>query len=210
MINVFENISEKSQEKILKIMRGYEINILKDKKIVDYFNDDDEIGIILEGRIQVIQNNYNGTKTVIDDLSENNLIGCKYTYLKNEEYEIVAKENSKLIIISYSEIRNMADTTDKSLNIFIKNLLFATNEILESKVERIEVLTQKTIRSKLLEYFNVNSKKNGSRYIYLPFNFSDLATYLAVDRSAMTRELGYLKDEGFITVKGKKITLLYR
>ena len=210
MINVFENISEKSQEKILKIMRGYEINILKDKKIVDYFNDDDEIGIILEGRIQVIQNNYNGTKTVIDDLSKNNLIGCKYTYLKNEEYEIVAKENSKLIIISYSEIRNMVDTTDKSLNIFIKNLLFATNEILESKVERIEVLTQKTIRSKLLEYFNVNSKKNGSRYIYLPFNFSDLATYLAVDRSAMTRELGYLKDEGFIIVKGKKITLLYR
>ena len=209
-MNIFDKISEKSQEKILKNLRGYEINILKDKKIVDYFNDDDEIGIILEGRIQVIQNNYNGTKTVVDDLGKNNLIGCKYTYLKNEEYEIVAKENSKLIIISYSEIRNMADTTDKSLNIFIKNLLFATNEILESKVERIEVLTQKTIRSKLLEYFNVNSKKNGSRYIYLPFNFSDLATYLAVDRSAMTRELGYLKDEGFIIVKGKKITLLYR
>ncbi len=210
MINVFDKISEKSQEKILKILRGYEINISKDKKIVDYFNDDDEIGIILEGRIQVIQNNYNGTKTVVDDLGENNLIGCKFTYLKNDEYEIVAKENSKLIIISYNEIKNTTDTTDKNLNLFIRNLLFITNEILESKIERIEILTQKSIRSKLLEYFNVNSKKNGSRYIYLPFNFSDLATYLAVDRSAMTRELGYLKEEGFIAVKGKRITLLYR
>ena len=209
-MNVFDKISEKSQEKILKILRGYEINILKDKKIVDYFNDDDEIGIILEGRIQVIQNNYNGTKTVVDDLGENNLIGCKFTYLKNNEYEIVAKENSKLIIISYNEIKNTADTTDKNLNLFIRNLLFITNEILESKIERIEILTQKSIRSKLLEYFNVNSKKNGSRYIYLPFNFSDLATYLAVDRSAMTRELSYLKEEGFIAVKGKRITLLYR
>ena len=209
-MNVFDKISEKSQEKILKNLRGYEINILKDKKIVDYFNDDDEIGIILEGRIQVIQNNYNGTKTVVDDLGENNLIGCKFTYLKNEEYEIIAKENSKLIIISYNEINNTTDTTDKSLNLFIRNLLFITNEILESKIERIEILTQKSIRSKLLEYFNVNSKKNGSRYIYLPFNFSDLATYLAVDRSAMTRELSYLKEEGFIAVKGKRITLLYR
>ena len=209
-MNVFDKISEKSQEKILKVLRGYEISILKDKKIVDYFNDDDEIGIILEGRIQVIQNNYNGTKTVVDDLGENNLIGCKFTYLKNDEYEIVAKENSKLLIISYNEIKNNFDSTDKNLNLFIKNLLFVTNEILESKIERIEVLTQKTIRAKLLEYFNVSSKKNGSRYIYLPFNFSDLATYLAVDRSAMTRELGYLKEEGFIAVKGKRITLLYR
>lgn len=209
-MNVFDKISEKSQEKILKVLRGYEISILKDKKIVDYFNDDDEIGIILEGRIQVIQNNYNGTKTVVDDLGENNLIGCKFTYLKNDEYEIVAKENSKLLIISYNEIKNNFDSTDKNLNLFIKNLLFVTNEILESKNERIEVLTQKTIRAKLLEYFNVSSKKNGSRYIYLPFNFSDLATYLAVDRSAMTRELGYLKEEGFIAVKGKRITLLYR
>lgn len=209
-MNVFDKISEKSQEKILKTLRGYEVNISKDKKIVDYFNDDDEIGIIKEGHIQVIQNNYNGTKKVINDLKENDLIGCKFTYLKNDEYEIVAKDNSKLIIISYSEIKNIDDVTDKNFNQFIRNLLFITNEILESRIERIEVLTQKTIRSKLLEYFNMYSKKNGSRYIYLPFNFSDLATYLAVDRSAMTRELGYLKEEGFISVKGKRITLLYR
>ena len=150
-MNVFDKISEKSQEKILKNLRGYEISISKDKKIVDYFNDDDEIGIILEGRIQVIQNNYNGTKTVVDDLGENNLIGCKFTYLKNDEYEIVAKENSKLLIINYDEIKNNFDSTDKNLNLFIKNLLFVTNEILESKIERIEVLTQKTIRAKLLE-----------------------------------------------------------
>ena len=54
------------------------------------------------------------------------------------------------------------------------------------------------------------SKKNGSKYIYLPFNFINLADYLAIDRSAMSRELKFLKDEGFIEIKGKRITLLYR
>ena len=53
------------------------------------------------------------------------------------------------------------------------------------------------------------STKSGSRTITLPFNFSDLANYLAIDRSAMTRELSYMKEEGFIVVKGKRITLLY-
>ena len=210
MVKIFENIPEKNRDRILKNLRGYTIKVPKDKRIVDYFNDKDEIGIIIKGNIQIVQNNYNGTITILHNLKENDLIGYKYTYLNNEEYEIISKEESEIIILSYNEIELNFSDTDKYLNIFLKNILTKTNEILESKIERIEVLRQKTIRSKLLEYFNLNSKKNGSRYIYLPFNFTDLANYLAVDRSAMTRELGYLKEEGFVSVKGKRITLLYR
>ena len=73
--------------------------------------------------------------------------------------------------------------------------------------ERIDILTRRTIRNKLLEYFKTEYKKHGSRIIYLPFSFSDLANYLAVDRYAMTREIKALKDDGIITVKDKKIYL---
>ena len=45
--------------------------------------------------------------------------------------------------------------------------------------------------------------------IFLSFSFKDLADYLAVNRSAMSRELKNLKNEGFIEVKGKTIYLLY-
>ena len=78
-----------------------------------------------------------------------------------------------------------------------------------SVTNRIEILTKKTIRNKLLEYFKIVSTKNNSKNIYLPFTFTDLADYLAIDRSAMTRELKNLKGEGFIEIKGKRITLLY-
>ena len=80
----------------------------------------------------------------------------------------------------------------------------------EEKNERIEILTKKTIRDKLLEYFNIYRKKHASKIIYLPFSFTDLADFLAVDRSAMTRELKNLKEEGFIETKGRRITLLYK
>ena len=39
--------------------------------------------------------------------------------------------------------------------------------------------------------------------------FKELADYLAVDRSAMSRELSYLKDEGLIETIGKRIVLKY-
>ena len=75
--------------------------------------------------------------------------------------------------------------------------------------ERIEILTNKSIRNKLLAYFKMMYKKNNSKVIYLPFSLTDLADYLCVDRSAMSRELKNLKDEGFIEIKNKKIKLLY-
>ena len=91
----------------------------------------------------------------------------------------------------------------------MKNLLEIIMNKLQDKNERLEILTKKSIRNKILEYLNIMRRKHGSKIVYLPFNFKDLADYLVIDRSAMTREIKYLKEEGFIEVKGKKITILY-
>ncbi len=209
MINLFDNIPSKNKENLLKIFRSYSITYSKGKKINDIFHDDDEIGIIVSGYIQIVKNNYNGTTTIIEELYENDLVGSLFFYLKNDDYDIVAKEDTKITIMDYKEIINQT-SNDKAYSQFIKNLLIITSKKMMERNEHIEILSERSIRNKLLEYFNINSKKNGSRYIYLPFNFSDLANYLAIDRSAMSRELSYLKEEGFISIKGKKITLLYR
>ena len=83
------------------------------------------------------------------------------------------------------------------------------NEKITLKNERIKILTRTTIRNKLLEFFKIEQTKNHSKNIYLPFNYSDLAAYIGSNRSAVSRELSYLKEEGFIEVKGKKITINY-
>lgn len=209
MIKPFENITPKNKEKLLKLLHAYNANYKKNKNIIDSFKDDEEIGIITQGYVQIIRNNYNGTTAIVEELYEDDLIGSVFLYTKNDEYEIITKEETNIIIINHNEI-NSTDINDKNYNQFIRNLYMITNEKIKEKNERIEILTQKTIRNKLLEYFKISSRKSGSKYIYLPFNFSDLANYLAVDRSAMSREIGYLKEEGFIEIKGKRITLLYR
>ncbi len=86
-------------------------------------------------------------------------------------------------------------------------------EVLSQKMqdynERIEVLTKKTIRDKLLTYFNLLNKKQLTKVITLPFSLTDLADYLSIDRSAMMRELKNLKEEGLVEQKGKRIQLKY-
>ena len=74
---------------------------------------------------------------------------------------------------------------------------------------RIEILSKRTIREKLLSYFSILSKKSFSKNITLSFSLTTLADYLSVDRSAMMREIKSLVDEGFILKNGNKIKLLY-
>ena len=209
MIKPFDKIPLKNKEKLIKNLRGYSVNIMKNEEIVDYFKDDDDMGIIISGRVDVVRTNYNGTTNIIEKFEADDLINISYIYMDGSEYNLVAKEDTEILIISYNTLINQ-ESNDKIYNQFIKNLFAILNEIITLRNERIVILTKKTIRDKLLEYFNISSRKSGSKYIYLPFNFSDLANYLGVDRSAMSRELGFLKEEGFISIKGKRITLLYR
>ena len=55
----------------------------------------------------------------------------------------------------------------------------------------------------------MQSQKKGNKTYTLPLTYTELSSYLSVDRSAMTREIKNLKEDGFIKTNGHKITILY-
>ena len=209
MKHIFDNITEKNKQKLLKLLEANTFSYKKDSYILRTIKNDNIIGIILEGYAQIIRTDYNGNRTITEELEANDVFGSTLSSLKNKEYQIITKEDTKIILIDYDRIINYSENNKGYYNEFIKNLLQIVIEKVNQKNERIEILTRKTTRNKLLEYFSITAKRYGSKYVYLPFNFTDLADYLAVDRSAMSRELKYLKEEGFIEIKGKRITLHY-
>lgn len=209
MNNLFENISKSNKEKLLKMLEATTLIFQKDINICSTINDKNIIGIIEDGYLQIIRNDYNGNRTIIEDLITGDIFGDLLFPITTQEYDIITKEETKITFIDYSIVVNTEEIKYSYYNQFIKNLLKLTVHKINEKNDRIKVLTKKTIRDKLLEYFRITSKRNGSKIIYLPSTFTELADYLAVDRSAMSRELKYLKEEGFIEIVSKKITLLY-
>lgn len=209
MRKLFNKIESKDQKKLLKLL---ETSILKFKKDVTIFSNiqGNIIGIILEGSAQIIRTDYNGNRTIIEELKEESVFGTSISSLYSDECQIITKEDTKVLLIDYDLIITKENNNYSYYNQFVKNLLEITTNIIEEKNDRIEILTKKTIRDKLLEYFRIYSKKRGTKIIYLPFTLTDFADYLSVDRSAMQRELKYLKEEKFIETKGRKINLLYK
>lgn len=207
-MNPFYNIDDDEKTRLLKDLEAITYEFNKNEEILKKIRNRNFIGIITEGLIQIVKTDYNGNRTIIEELSENDIFGTRISSLANNEYTVNTKDITKIIVIDYKQLIQ-SNNSNSYYNKFIKNILEIIIKTVNDKNDRIEILTKKTIRNKLLEYFKIVSTKNKSKNIYLPFTFTDLADYLAIDRSAMTRELKYLKEEGFIEIKNKRITLLY-
>lgn len=209
MTDLFANISNRNKGKILRFLEANTLMFAPNCHVLSSVKWDNMIGYVISGYLQIIRIDYNGNRTIMEELEENAVFGSNLSSLKKNEFEIITKEETKLIIIDYQNILSESNNKYPYYNQFIRNLLEITMEKINEKNDRIEILTKKSIRDKLLEYFKIISAKNKSKIIYLTLNYSELADYLAVDRCAMSRELKNLKEEGFIKKDGKKIALLY-
>ena len=210
MENIFEGISNKNKIKLLKNLGADTLHYTKNESVIRLFKDDNIINFIVKGNVKVVLNNINGNQIVTEDLYDGDVFSSTINYIDENETDAIATENTEIISINQKDIIDFKDNSKSYYNIFIKNLFIIMTKKISERNERIQILTKKTIRYRLLEYFEIMRKKNNSLNIYLPYNYIDLAAYIAVDRSAMSRELSNLKDEGFINIKGKKITILYK
>jgi len=169
----------------------------------------DFIAIIEKGSIQIFHNDYDGNKTVIEELKEGDIFGTLISPIHSDETSCITKEKTEITYIEVNQITNDEIIKTDSYILFIKNLIKILSTQITNKNNRIELLTKKTTRDKVLEYLKKQSQLKGNKTFFLPLTYTDLANYLSVDRSAMTREIKYLKTEGFIETNGRKITILF-
>lgn len=128
----------------------------------------------------------------------------------NNELFVEAKKTCTVLFFIYDDLQTKCNP-DCTFHTTLSNHL--STLFLDKVIElntRIELLSKRTIREKLLGYFNVISSKNMGKTFQIPFSLTDLADYLSIDRSAMMRELKLLKEDGFIEKSGNRIRLLYK
>ena len=197
----FENSCHRVQKK----------SFLKNEIITSYIKKRNQFCILIDGNADLVRYDLNGNRTIVEHFSKNDVFGeVFYTITTNNELLVEAREKCHVLFYSYNDIRNKCRNNCKFHQILSENL----PELILSKVTdlnmRIELLTKRSIRDKLIGYFTMLSTRTLSKTFLLPFSLTDLADYLRIDRSAMMRELKLLKDDGFIQKQGNKITLLYK
>ena len=200
-INDFENSCHKVQKK----------TFAKNEVITTYIQKRNQFCILVDGNADLVRYDLNGNRTIVEHLSKNDIFGeVFYPVTINNELLVEARGKCKVLIYTYNDIHTKCRNNCK----FHQKLSEYLPELILSKVTdlnmRVELLTKRSTRDKLLGYFSLLSTRTLSKTFSLPFSLTDLADYLSVDRSAMMREMKLLKDDNLIDKNGNKITLLYK
>lgn len=204
--SIFDGLENADIDKMLKCFDAKKMNFKKDRTIISNIINTKIIGVILNGNANMLRYDYNGNRTIIEKLGINSVFGEVFSRL-NGDVSVIATSDCEVLFIDYNRLIERCKKGCFCHNILINNLMQLLSYKVSSLNDRLEVLSKRTIRDKLLTYFELLVKDKPNRTFILPFTYTDLADYLSVDRSAMMREIKNLKEDSIIIVKKRQIVL---
>ena len=151
-----------------------------------------------------------GHKTLVNYVSKGDILGESFAVKKerNSFVSFYAATDARVLFLSLAQILQPCRKNCPFHGRLAKNLLHLLGEKNLQLMEHIEVSSKASLRDKILAFLRLLQEKQGQKYIKVPLNRSEMASYLQSNRSAMSRELMLLKQEGVIDYDGNTFVLL--
>ncbi len=197
---LFKGITEDDMLSMLNCLAVKQASYHKNEFIFTAGDEVRKIGIILAGSVQIVKEDIWGNRTILAKLAEGDLFGEAFSCsnIKNFSVSVISAENCEILFIDYRRIIITCSSSCSYHNRLIENMMqvMANKNIMLT--EKMEIISKRSTREKLLSYLSNQAKKCGSNAFVIPFNRQELADYLCIDRSALSKELGKLRDEGIL------------
>lgn len=196
---ISDGISGDSIKQMLHCFRPQFKSYAQGETIMRHSDQDQKIGVIQSGSAQLQSLDLNGNCSFLETYGERDIFGGLFLLpLDNFEYLVTAKEPSQIIFLDYQHIITPCRKLCPHHSQLINNLFLMAAEHSQALSLRLNILSQPTTRAKLLAYLNYTRCSTGKNPFTIPMSLSALAEYLCVDRSAMTRELRAMAQQGLI------------
>lgn len=207
--SLFIGITELELSKMLKCFSATIKKYEQGEVIIRQGDIVSKIYMILEGSVNIEKDSYWGRRIIVQKLGQLNNIALGLVASKNIESTISAMctKNATILTMNFEKCSTMCTNACNHHVFLIQNMFKILSKENIELLEKIENISQKSIRDKLLTYFSNESLKNKSTNFEIGFNRQELADYLNIDRSAMSFEMSKLKKEGIIDFEKNKFTL---
>ncbi len=165
--------------------------------------------MLLEGRLYIQKEDYWGNLSILNEISPGEMFGEAYIAPDSGTLmnDVVAAADSTILLFDIERILSVCQTACPFHTQLVKNLFYSISDKNRGLVHKIDYMSQRTTREKLLSYLSDEAKKNNSRTFTIPFNRQQLADFLSVDRSAMSNELCKMRDEGLLAFHKNEFTI---
>lgn len=199
-INKYDNVFRCLQAKLEEYKKGEVIVGLYDKM--------ENAGIVLSGKVNMILYSEYGSEHNVHHFEQGSLFveTFAYAFEENAALEVIAFQKSKILFLDFSQLFTEKTKACPYASQVTLNLLSETTKRNIFLNKKVEILAQKKIRDKIGIYFKMLQGNDST--INIPLNRQEMADFLGVDRSALSRELCTMRDEGIIEFNKNEFIIL--
>ena len=197
---LFQGSSTEEIDAMLKCLGTKEQSFSRGTVILHAGDTVRSIGLVLAGRVQIENDDLWGNKSVLDSVGPGQVFAETYACIPGEPMMVsaVAAENCDILFLNASRVLTSCPSACSHHSRLVQNLLLLSARKNLNLSRRIFHTSPKSIRGRLLSYLSFQAVVHQSREFTIPFNRQQLADHLSVDRSAMSAELGRMRDEGIL------------
>ena len=206
---LFADIREQDREVLLSCLTAYTRTYHKGDLLHLDALERRDVGIVLSGALHMVKEDVWGHQSLVAYLGIGSLFGESEALEPESETHVsyIAAADTQVIFVPLDRVlhpckRQCPFHTAIARNMF--RLMGQKNALL---LDKIEVSSKSSLREKILSYLKMLSERQGGKYIRVPLNRTDMASYLQSNRSAMTRELSDMQADGIIDFDGNTFVL---
>ena len=197
-IDLFENVQNSEVLELLKCIgiktKVFRKNafILKSGSKIDY------LAVILGGNAIMSKTDSFGKQTIIEELKMNDIFGHNIVCcgLDKSPVDVVAQNECEVLFLPFEKVVTPCEKLCPYHLQLIKNVMKMISKRNSLLNDKIDIIGQKTTRDKIMAL--LETYHNGQKVFSIPYSREEMAKFLCVDRSAMSRELCRMRDEGIL------------
>ena len=211
-ISLFKGIDGASLKELLPCLDAMIRSYQRQEIILMAGSSAEWIGIVLKGSVKIIKEDIFGNRAIVGSAVKNDMFAEVYACAspQNIPVSVVAADDCLVMWIHFHKIASACSSACEFHTKLIENMMniLASKNLLLSR--KIDLLSRKTIRSKIMAFLMDQAEVQKSLMFNIPFSRSELADYLCIDRSALSRELGKMREEGLLDMHRNSFKILSR
>lgn len=206
---LFRNITAEQWQDMQRCFGVVERSYRADDVVYDFGEGRNMIGIVLSGSAVVERIDDQGNRAILEHLTPGGVFGemLMFANVHGDSIRVLCEQPGRVCFMPYQALTKRCENACDHHSRLVENMFTLVADKATLLSERVEVLSRRSIRDKLLCYFAMQSAKGQQSGFTLPFTLSALADYISADRSAMMRELKKMRAEGIVEVKGRQVRL---
>lgn len=197
---LFDGISAGDMECMLGCI-GYHIREYQKGEIIAFEEESiNHVGVVLSGAVDMIKEDVWGNRTMLLRCYPEDIFGETFACGEDSASVVTftAAQDSKVLYLPFGRVMHTCSHACVFHQTLVENMVRLIARKNRELMRKVEVVSKKTLREKILAYLSIQAQSQGKKHFEIPLGRIEWAEYLCADRSALTRELAKMKEEGLI------------